>query len=61
MNRVDEPRRQLHEQQVAQQKMRRMHPCERGSPEPLQDLVRSCNLKQIHIIIKALANEKAYL
>lgn len=61
LKRVDEPRRHLHEQQVAQQKMWRVRPSERGSPEPLQNLVRSCKLKLIHIIMQALENEEEYL
>ena len=54
---MDELKSQLQEQQVAQQKMRQVHPCEQGSPKPLQDLVRSCNLEQIHIIMQAFENE----
>ena len=57
---MGEPRRHLHEQNL-----RRMHPRshtrERSGPGSLQDLVRSCNLKQIGIIMKALETEEEYL
>ena len=55
MKHVDDVRRQLQEQQV------HIHPRERGSPKALQDLARSCILKQIHIIMKALRNQHEYL
>ena len=54
-------KRQLQEQQVGQQKTRRMHPRERGSPEQLQDLARSCHLEQINIVMQAFENEPEYL
>ncbi len=61
LKRVDELGHQLQEQQVAQQNMRRVQPRERSSPKPLQALVRSCILKQIHIIMRAVEDEHEYL
>ncbi len=50
--------RQLQEEQVAR---RQTDPRGRGSPEQLQDLARSCNLEQIHVVMQALEKENEHL
>ena len=61
MKLVDALRRQLQEQQVAQQSVRQVQPREHGGPKLLQAPVRSCILEQIHIIMQAVKNEHEYL
>ena len=41
--------------------LRRVQPPERSSPKLLQALVRSCILKQMHIIMRAVEDEHEYL